>query len=343
MKIGLLGYPQAGKRTLFTLLTGRAIPESRHPGEALEGTASIRDPRVGVIAGICTPQKTVYAENQFVLCPDIVSDAGARGWLDASRRCDLLCLAVRAFESEDVYHPDGSVDADRDMANLRAELLLADMELAEKRLRRMEKEKRAGQTDQQKRQEAVLKKCLGELESDRPIREMSLEPHEAEAIRNLELVTAIPTLELFNVAEDALGAGVPVGTVAVSARLEQEIMEIDDPSEREEYLQAMGLEATGLDRVNAAAYEAQGLMSFYTMGPDEARAWTIRRGATAPIAGGKIHTDIQRGFIRVEVIKFDDLLAAGSEKAAKDHGKTQTKGKDYIIEDGDICHFLFNV
>ena len=343
VKIGLLGYPQAGKRTLFTLLTGRQVSEGRKPGDAMEGVAPIRDPRVDVLSGMFLPQKTIYAENQFVLCPDVVDGVGARGWLEVARSCDLLCLVVRAFESEEVYHPDGSVDQERDRANLRAELLLADMELAEKRLVRLAKEKRTGQTTDQRQQEEVLKKCMGALEEDRPIRDMQLAPHEQGAIQNLELVTMVPTLEICNVAEDALGADVADGVVEVSARLEQEIMEIEDVGKRKEYLAAVGLASSGLDRVNVAAYRSMGLMSFYTIGADEVRAWTIRRGSTAPVAGGKVHTDIQRGFIRVEVVKYDDLVSAGSEKAAKEQGKTQTKGKDYVMEDGDICHFLFNI
>ena len=343
MQIGLLGYSQAGKRTLFTLLTGRVVAEGRRPGEVLEGTAPIRDPRVDVLANICLPRKTTYAENRFLLCPDVVERAGARDWLDAAQTCDLLCLVARSFVAEEVYHPRGSVDAERDHANLRAELLLADMELAEKRLVRMEKEKRSGQTDEQRRQEEVLKRCMAELEAGRPLREIPLEPHERNAIDDLEMVTSIPVLEVVNVSDDALVRDAGKGALAISARLEQEIMEIDDLRERAEYLEAVGLDASGLDRVNAAAYEALGLMSFYTIGEDEVRAWTIRRGAAAPVAGGKIHSDIQRGFIRVEIVKYDDLVAAGSENAAKDLGQMQTRGKEYVMEDGDTCHFLFSV
>lgn len=344
VKIALLGLPQAGKRSLFGLLTGRDVAESRRPDEIVEGTASIADPRVTALSGIFNPQKTTYAENQFALCPDVVEGAASRTWRDAAARCDLICLVVRAFDSEEVYHPAGSVDADRDRLNIRSELRLADMELIETRLKRLEKEKRAGQTPEQKAEEAVLAKGMAGLEEERDILDLALEPHEDDAVKSLDLLTRIPVLEVDNVSEEDLaGAEEQNGRMRISARIEQEIAGLTDLDERKGFLEMVGLESAGLDRVNEAAYAALGLMSFYTVGEDEVRAWTIRKGSSAPVAGGKIHSDIERGFIRVEVIKYDDLMAAGSEKAAKDRGKVQLKGKNYVMEDGDICHFLFNV
>jgi GTP-binding protein YchF len=342
MRIGILGLPQAGKRTLFTLLTGRKVPDVRRAGESLEGVATIRDPRVDVLTDICQPQRKVYAENNFVLCPDVTEGAAAREWLEAARRCDLLCLVVRAFASEQVYHPAGSVDADRDRSNLAAELILADMALAEKRLERLGREAKAGATREQKEQQAVLQQCLAHLEEEKPLSTLELDPEAEGHLAHLNLLTRKPLLWAVNVAEDDLGQEPLSDTVIVSAQIEQEITEMDD-EEQQEFLASLGLTASGLDRMNAAAYDALGLMSFYTVGKDECRAWTIRKGSPAPVAGGKVHSDIERGFIRVEIIKYDDLVAAGSEKAAKDKGKNQVKGKDYVIEDGDICHFLFNV
>jgi GTP-binding protein YchF len=341
MKIALLGLPQAGKKTLFTLLTGRDVPASRKPDEAFEGIATIRDARVDTLAGICKPEKTVYAENNFVLCPDVVE--GTRGWLDAARRCDLLCLVVRDFEGENVFHPAGSVNADRDVATLGGELLLADMEIAEKRLERMEKEKRAGLSSSAKIEYQALQKCMSALEAEQRLDSVEMDAHEAAAIKSLEFVSDIPLLPVLNVAEHALSAPAPGGAASVSCLIEQEIMAIEDVAERRVFLSDLGLDSSGVDRVNEAAYAAQGLLSFYTTGTDEVRAWTIRRGALAPTAGGKIHSDIERGFIRVEIIKYDDFVSAGSEKLAKESGKMQLKGKDYVIEDGDTCHFLFNV
>ncbi len=343
MLIGILGFPQSGKRTLFTLLTGRVVPETRRPDEALEGIAPIRDPRVDVLTDICHPERKVYAENRLVLLPDVVEGTGGRVWLEAARRCDLLCVVVRAFSSDQVYHPAGSVDAARDRAELDSELVLADMVLVDTRLQRLAKEVRGGATREQNLQQAVLERCLASLEEEKPLADLELDEDELGSLQGLGLLTFKPVLWTMNVDEDDLAKDHGSRAFAISAQIEAEIAEIDDPAERREFFEGMGLDASGLDRMNAAAYDALGLMSFYTVGTDEVRAWTIRKGAYAPTAGGKVHSDIQRGFIRAEVIKYDDLVAAGSEKAAKDKGKVSSRGRDYIIQDGDICHFLFNV
>ncbi len=345
MKIALLGLPQSGKRTLFSLLTGREVSEHRTEGESVEGVAPIRDPRVDVIAGIAKPDKIKYAENKIVLCPDIAEGSGKREWLDAARRCDLLCVVVRAFTSERIYHPSGSVDAERDRRTLNTEFLLADLELIEKRLERIAKEKKAGRTAAQVKEEQTLLRCREAIEAEKNIISLELDQEELASVKSLNLVTLMPLLWVYNVEEDKVaGNRVEDGDFfTVSALIEKEIMGMEDPEERREYLEALGLASSGLDRLNAAAYDKLGLMSFYTMGKDEVRAWTIRKETPAPAAGGKIHSDIERGFIRVEIIKYDDLTGAGSEAAVKSQGKALLKGKDYIIEDGDICNFRFNV
>ncbi len=343
MKIGILGLPQAGKRTLFALLTGRRVPTSRKAGESIEGVAAIRDPRVDALSRICNPRKTTYAENNFVLCPDITFGVGNRAWLEAARRCDLLCLQVRDFASAQVYHPTGAVDAGHDRADLEAELLLADMELVLNRLIRISKEKKGGQSAQQAIEEQALQHCETALEDGRRLSEIGLSTDERAAIRSLGLVTLTPILWTYNVAETDLGRDYGPDSFAVSCLIEREIAEIKDAADRADFLASLGLESSGLDRMNAAAYDAQGLMSFYTIGPDEVRAWTVRKGSRAPRAGGKIHSDIERGFIRVEIIKYAQLIATGSERAAREQGKVQLKGRDYIMEDGDTCHFLFSV
>ena len=342
MNIALLGFPQAGKKTLFTLLTHRKMPPGRKEDESIEGRAPVRDPRVPAIAAIAKPKKITFAETTFVLCPDIQTSGGEREWLETARRCDALCIVVRAFADESVYHPAGSVNAARDRTNLRSELLLADLELIEKRLARMAKEKRGGQTTTQAIEEQTLAKCQGILEQDRLPSESDLKSHELQAIRNLGLLSLKTVMWVYNVDEkDVREQG--TDPVTISAKIEEEIMGIDDPVEREAYLRELGLQSSGVDRMNRAAYESLGLMSFYTMGEDEVRAWTIHKGTLAPAAAGKIHTDIERGFIRAEIIKYDDLIAAGSEAAVKEQGKALLKGKDYVIQDGDICFFRFNV
>jgi ribosome-binding ATPase YchF (GTP1/OBG family) len=232
------------------------------------------------------------------------------------------------------------VNANRDRENLEAELLLADMELVEKRLERLARESKSGLKPEQEREKAVLDKLNACLEEGRPLREVTLADSERATVRSLDLVTFLPVLSVFNVSEDDLATDYGDGTAAVSCKIEGEIAGIDDEGERAEFMEALGLESPGLDRVNAAAYDALGLMSFYTVGEDECRAWTIRKGASAPEAGGAIHSDIERSFIRAEVMKYDDFIDAGSEAEARNRGHLSTRGRDYVVEDGDIMHFL---
>ncbi|OGV67817.1 MAG: hypothetical protein A2283_22455 [Lentisphaerae bacterium RIFOXYA12_FULL_48_11] len=342
MKVALLGLSQAGKRTLFTLLTGRHVPESRKEDECVEGHAPVRDPRVDTISAMVKPQKTKYADTVFSLCPDISEGSNERFWLETARRCELICMVVRSFSSDVVYHARGTVDPARDRANLETELMLADLELVEKRLERIGKEKRAGQNHLQVVEERTLQKCKQAIESEQKPGTLKLDQEENASLRSLGLLTLKPVIWAYNVDEkDVKDDG--VDPVTISCKIEQEIMAIEDAEERKQFLEGLGLSSPGIDRMNRAVYDTLGLMSFYTMGADEVRAWTIRKGSVAPVAAGKIHTDIERGFIRVEIIKYDDLISAGSESAVKAQGKIQLKGKDYVIEDGDICNFRFNV
>ena len=320
MKIALIGLPQAGKRTLFSLLTKRTLPESLKPGEAVEGVAAVRDPRVDELSGIFRPEKTTYAANHFVLCPDATAGGESHDWLDASRRCHLVCLVLRAFEDDGVYHPAGSVDAGRDRQNLEAELLLADMVLVEKRLERLARESKSGLKPEQKLEQAVLNKAWAHLEEGHRLIDLDLTQSETAAVRSLDLVTFLPVLPVYNTSDGNIATDFGPGSVSVSCRTEAEVAAIDDPAERLEFLEALGLSQPGLDRVNTAAYEALGLMSYYTVGEDECRAWTIHRGATAPEAGGRIHSDIERGFIRAEVMRYDDFLIVRSEAEARNRG-----------------------
>jgi GTP-binding protein YchF len=340
MKIALIGLPQSGKRTLFTLLTARPVPESRRPGETVEGVAWVRDPRVDALKGIFKPKKTTYAENNFVLCPDATTGGESYEWMNAARRCHLVLLVLRAFDDDGVYHPAGSVNANRDRENLEAELLLADMELVEKRLERLARESKSGLNPEQDREKSVLDQAMACLEDNRPLSELTLTENEMSTVRSLDLVTFLPVLPVYNVSEDDLSADHGVGTAAVSCQIESEVAAIEDEAERAEFLEALGLESPGLDRVNAAAYDALGLMSYYTVGEDECRAWTVRKGASAPEAGGTIHSDIERGFIRAEVMRYEDFIDAGTEPEARNRGHLSTRGRDYIVEDGDIMHFL---
>jgi ribosome-binding ATPase YchF (GTP1/OBG family) len=219
MKIALIGLEQAGKKTLFHLLTGKKPPEVRKPGEVLEGMATIRDERVDELARVCSPKKTTYAQNHFVLCPDAA--AGSYEWLSEARRCQLICIVARAFESDQLYHPAGSVDPVRDCDNLEAELLLADMEIIENRLARLEKESRTGLRDEQKREQEALKICLPELEAGKRLCDITLEDYQLDSIRSLDFVTLLPLLRVYNVSEDDLDRDCGEGRTAVSCKIEQ--------------------------------------------------------------------------------------------------------------------------
>jgi len=345
MKAALLGYSQAGKKTLFALLTGRKILSAQlKEKEAPEGCALVYDPRVDTIAKLVKPEKIKYAEIRYVLCPDVEAGSKERLWLEEARKCDLLCIVARDFASDAVYHPAGSVDFERDKNDLMSELLFADLEIVEKRLERIAKEKRGEHKQEQAIEEKALQKCRSVLEQGKQANLSALEPHEEKAIRGLGLLTFKPVLCVRNISEEKIGKlKDDVGIISISCKIEEEIAEIADPTERQEYVKSLGLNTSGLDRMNNAIYDAMGLMSFYTMGKDEVRAWTIKKGSLAPTAAGKIHTDMERGFIRAEVIRYDDLIKLGSENAVREHGKVAIKGKDYVIQDGDICSFLFNV
>lgn len=346
MKVGLLGFQQSGKKSFFALLTGRRQQIHLKEGEALEGIAPIRNPRVDILANIFKPERVKYAENIIVLCPDIDPKDQKRAWLESARHCDLLCLLIRSFSSGEVYHPLGEVNPERDRNALESEIVLADLEIIEKRLERIGKEKKAGQNAQQIQEEKTLLKIKETIEKEMRLCTPLLNKQELDAIKSLALLILKPVIWAYNVDEENLGrqADQKNGIVFnISCRIEEEIMALENPADRVLYLKELGIASSGLDRLNQAAYDALGLMSFYTVGEDEVRAWTIRKGTCAPEAGGKVHTDIERGFIRVEIIKYNDLVAAGSEAAAKAQGKIQVKGRDYVIADGDICHFRFNV
>ncbi len=347
MKAAIVGYAQSGKKTLFKLLTNRDVPQGRRDDEAVEGAAAVYDARVEKLAEICKPQKTRYAETLMVLCPD-VPEGGKGTWMEAARKCELLCVVLRAFTAPDVFHPRGSVDAERDRSDLATEIVFADVDMVDKRLERLAKEKRAGLNPAQQAEEKALLKCQAALAAGKWLKDAALDENELKTIRTLGLLTLMTVLWVYNVDESGVQAALDAekadaSAIVVSCKIEREIMAIENREERKAFLGEIGFAQSGLERLNTAAYDTLGLMSFYTAGPDEVRAWTIRKGSTAPVAAGKIHSDIERGFIRAEVIKFDDLVAAGGEAEAKAKGKAQVKGRDYVIEDGDICHFRFSV
>jgi GTP-binding protein YchF len=346
MKVGLTGFPGAGKTITFNALTGL---HAEPGGQGLNlGAIKVPDARVDALAKIWSPRKTTYAEVTFVDFPPARAAAGARGVLDAGtvaqlRDADALVEVVRGF-------PDIAGAAPTPVADVEAfgaELVLADLAVVEKRLERLRKEKG------NERERALLERLVPELEAGRALRTLELAAEERAQIAGFAFLSLRPLLVLVNVAERDAAAPVPddvlartrvqgAETMALSARLEAEVAELD-PADRAAFLDDLGLRETARDRFIRASYALLDLISFLTTGEDECRAWPIRRGTTALKAAGKIHSDIERGFIRAEVTAYEDFIRLGSEAKCREAGKLRLEGKDYVVKDGDIAHFRFAV
>ncbi|MBM3277717.1 MAG: redox-regulated ATPase YchF [Candidatus Handelsmanbacteria bacterium] len=348
MKLGLVGYPQVGKRSLFRLLTGQEL------NKAGVGLARVRDPRFDWLVELYQPAKNTPAQLEFALIPDLEEQGNAEA-LKGLEKVDVVCHLIRAFADEAVFHLAGSVDPRRDLGRLEEELHLADLLFIEKRSERLQKERKLkGEGPKAKQEEELLGRFQAHLEGGHPLRTLSLHEEEARLIASYPFLTLKPLLLVLNLGEDQMGdtgligelregfAGLGCEWVAVSAQIEEELAQLD-PEERHAFLAELSQEEPALDRLTRVCYQALGLISFFTVGADEVRAWTIRRGALAPQAGRVIHSDIERGFIRAEVMKYADLHTLGSEHKVKEAGRWQQKGRDYLVEDGDIFHFLFKV
>lgn len=348
MKIGILGFTGAGKRSIFQLLTGVDAATKRG---VVPGVAKVRDPRVDALAVMYKPQKTKHAEIEFLLLPD-VEIGGTQGaqWLSSMRDADALCVVVRDFDDPGVFHPHDEVNAIRDARELETELILADLGLVETRLERMAKDLRHSKDARALREKDYIEAVGAWLEQEKPLREMPWDEQMEAAIKSLGFLSRRPLVVVHNTdqegadptaAESGLGADIPA--VNINVKLELEVAAIEDPDEQAMFLEELGITEPAAGVLSRVTYEAAGLISFFTVGQDEVRAWTIRRGLHAQRAAGKIHTDLERGFIRAEVVAHELLLAAGSEAAAKSKGVWQLKGKDYEVQDGDVMHVRFSV
>ena len=358
MQIGLIGLPQAGKKTLLRLLTRVDATATAPTNGGVPGVCPVRDPRLDRLAALYRPKKLTPAIIQYLLLPDLTKESSKnQEVLKSLALIDVLGVVVRAFQDDTVFHLEGSVDPHRDLDTLLTELILNDLLFIEKRLERIAKEQgRRSGVDRAKEQE-VLTKLSHHLSADppHPLRTLSLDPEEEKLLSGAPLLTRKPLLVILNVGEDGVTdrglitafaeryAAHRLHLVQVSAKIEEELFQLDDPEERAQFLTGLGIDESAIDRLTRVSYEALGLISYFTVGSDEVRAWTIRRGANAAAAGGAIHSDIERGFIRAEMMAYDDLMALGSEQAVASAGKAQLKGKDYIVQDGDILNFRFNV
>jgi GTP-binding protein YchF len=360
-KCGIVGLPNVGKSTLFNALTKATIAAENYPFCTIDpnvGVVPLPDARLDVLAGIVKPQQVLPTTMQFVDIAGLVAGASkgeglGNKFLANIRETDAIAQVVRCFENDDVVHVAGRVDPLTDVEVINTELALADLESVEKGLAKTERQAKTGDKKVLARK-ALLERVRDQLNEGQPVRRMALTEDELLELRDLFLLTIKPVLYIANVSEDgfennphldalrqmAQEEGAEV--VPVCAAIEAEIVELDE-EDREAFLGEMGLDEPGLNRVVRAGYKLLGLETYFTAGEKEVRAWTIPQNATAPQAAGVIHTDFERGFIRAEVVAYDDYVACQGEQGAREAGKLRSEGKEYVVSDGDVIHFRFNV
>ncbi len=357
LRAALIGIGSSGKTTLFQLMTSaREAARAGHAkGETSVGISRVPDARLDRLTAMYQPRKRVPATVEFTDLALAGAAGGAKTLVDvaAYKNADALVHVVRAFSDAAVAHPSGSIDAGRDAQAMEDELLLADLGLVERRLERLEKDLKKARTADLERERAVIAVCKSALENGRPLRALELTGDDLKRLRGFQFLSAKPLLIVINVDESQRGANVVqevglssflsrahTGSVAVCAKIELEIAQLD-PADAAAFLADLGLTESGLDRVIRASYDLLGYISFFTVGEDECRAWSIPRQTPAQLAAGEIHSDIARGFIRAEVVSYDALIARGSMAACRDHGEVRLEGKDYIVADGDVINFRF--
>ena len=362
MKIGIIGLPNSGKTTIFNALTGGSAETAAYSSGALEpnlATVKVPDARLPVLAGMYKPKKTTFADVQYIDVAGLSGSARESGGLSPAflnyiSQVDALLHVVRAFEDSAVPHPQEAVDARRDIETVDLELAFSDMAIIERRLQRLHGEigKTAAKEKEARIEERDLLLRLQEgLEADIPIRDMDLSADQEKMLRGYQFLSAKPLLIVLNTGEDQLELDL-VGSMAyahrksavaqLAGKVEAEIAQLE-PEDARAFLDDLGIKEPARERVIELSYDLLGLLSFLTAGPDEVRAWPIPVGTPAIEAAGTIHSDIQRGFIRAEVVAYEDLIAAGSMVEAKKRGAVRMEGKTYVVKDGDICNFLFNV
>jgi GTP-binding protein YchF len=360
---GIVGLPNVGKSTLFNALTAtQAAEASNYPFCTIEpniGRVAVPDERLGKIAALAKSARVIPTQLEFVDIAGLVRGASkgeglGNQFLANIREVDAVAHVVRCFESADITHVEGSVDPIRDIETIETELMLADLDSLEKRADKAEKQAKGGDKEAQTLMK-VIGPALAALREGKPARTAAIPRELAREFRQLQLLTAKPLMYVCNVEESAAATGNAhsekviarakaegAEAVVISAAIEAEIAQLADPAEKRAFLESLGLEEPGLNKIIRAGYRLLGLITFFTAGPKEARAWTVPAGARAPQAAGAIHTDFERGFIRAETIAYDDFIACGGEQGAKDAGRMRAEGKDYVVKDGDVLLIRFS-
>jgi len=358
MRIGLFGFPLTGKTTMFQLLTGAEAPAHAHRGEALVGIARVPDSRLDSLAGIIQPKKVTHATVEYLDLAGIEKGEAAQVLpLDKLRTADALAHVVRAFPDESLPHVEGDLDPARDVDTMETEFILADHTIAERRVEKLEALVMRAGNEEDKRELKVLGKCLAALEEGTPLRNLALDAGELKLLRGYTFLSLKPLLIVVNadesdaglIGEGAAAFGLEdytkrpgISVVSLSAKIEAEIAQLDD-DDAVAFREDLGIAEPALERVIQASYKLLGRISFFTFVGDECRAWTVPEGSGAQTAAGAVHSDMERGFIRAEVVPFKELETAGGWAACRDNGTLKIEGKDHVINDGDVLNIRFNV